>query len=193
VKIHRIISILLLMSSGVTAQLSPAEALHRSRQAQYAHHFEEAKAYAQSAITGYLNSSQPDSLGEAYVMQWSSSSLAGLGYSERIPILEKSRQAFEQAGNRKRLADVLTDEAELYNLTDSAPAALHMALQALQLYQTVGYPKQQAIYNLLTSICIVLGDYNEAIRYGLLSIHTAAATGDTSASMSAYYNHLAVS
>jgi two-component system, sensor histidine kinase PdtaS len=192
VKIHRIIPILLLMSSGVTAQLSPAEALHRSRQAQDAHHFEDAKTYAQKAITGYLNTNQPDSLGEAYVMLWSSSSLAGLGYSGRIPILDKARQVFEQAGNRKRLADVLTDEAELYHLTDTAPVALHMALQALQIYQTIRYPKLQAIYNLLTSICIVLGDYNEGIRYGLLSIHTAAATGDTSASMSAYYNHLAV-
>jgi two-component system, sensor histidine kinase PdtaS len=174
------------------AQLSPAEALHRSRQAQDAHHFGDAKTYAQTAITGYLNSSQPDSLGEAYVILWSSSSLAGLGYSERIPILDKARQVFEQAGNRRRLADVLTDEAELYNLTDTAPVALHMALQALQLYQAIRYPKLQAIYNLLTSIYITLGDYSEGVRYGLLSIHTAAATGDTSASMSAYFNHLAV-
>src|SRR5580704_12926223 len=132
------------MSNSVTAQLPPAEALHRSRQAQDAHHFEDAKTYAQAAITGYSNGNLPDSLGEAYVMLWSSSSLAGLGYSQRILILDKARQAFEQAGNRKRLADVLTDEAELYHLTDTAPAALHMALQALQIYQTVRYPKLQA-------------------------------------------------
>lgn len=192
-KEHRILLMLLLIGSAVAAQTAPGEALRHSRQAQDAHRFSEAKTYAQEAIAGYLNGNQPDSLGEAYVMLWSSSSLEGLDYAHRIPILEKAQQAFEQAGNRKRRADVLTDQAELYNLTDSAPVALHMALQALQLYQAVRYPLLQAIYNLLTSIYNTLGDYNEGVRYGLLSIHTAAATGDTSASLSAYYNHLAIS
>lgn len=184
----------MLMTVGtVLAQTAPGEALRHSRLAQDAHHFGEAKTFAQAAIDGYLNGNQPDSLGEAYVMLWSSSSLDGLDYARRIPILEKAGQAFEQAGNRRRRADVLTDEAELYNLTDSSPAALHMALQALQLYQAVRYPKLQAIYNLLNTICITLGDYSEGNRYGLLSIHTAAATGDTSASLAAYCNHLAIS
>ena len=193
VKIHCIIPILLLISTSTVAQPSPAEALHRSRQSQDAHHLEDAKTYAQRAINGYQNNNQPDSLGEAYVMLWSSSSLAGLDYAGRIPILEKARAAFEQGGSRKRLADVLTDLAELYFLTDSTPAALHMALQALQLYQTVRYPKLQANYNVIASIYIRLGEYTEAVRYGLLSVHTAAATGDTSASLASYYNHLGVS
>jgi two-component sensor histidine kinase len=185
--------LLLFASSTLMAQTAPGEALRRSRQAQDAHHFGVARTYAQTAIAGYLNTNQPDSLGEAYVMLWSSSALDGLDYAGRIPILDKARQAFTQSGNRRRLADVLTDQAELYNLTNSAPMALHMALQALQLYQVIRYPKLQAIYNLLASIYIVLGDYNEGVRYGLLSIHTATTTGDTSASLSAYYNHLAVS
>jgi two-component sensor histidine kinase len=139
-----------------------------------------------------LNSSQPDSLGEAYVMLWSSSWLAGLDYAGRIPILDKAWRAFEQAGNTKRLADVLTDEAELYYLTDSTPAALHMALQASRLYQSIKFPNLQENYNVLSSIYTRLGDYNEAVRYGLLSIRTAEARGDTSASLAAYNNHLAV-
>ena len=192
-KKHRIILILLLVSTGVVAQLAPGEALRLSRLAQDAHHFGEAKRYAQAAISGYMNANQPDSLGEAYVMLWSSSSLNGLDYAGRIPILEKAGQAFEQAGNRKRLADVLTDEAELYNLTDSTPAALHMGLRALQLYQTVRYPMLQEVYHVLASICNLLGDYNEALRYGLLSIHTAEATGDTSVSVATFYNHMAIS
>ncbi len=183
---------LLLMSNTLVAQMAPGEAMSRSRQAQDAHHYSEAKAYAQAAIAGYSNANQPDSLGEAYVLLWRSSSTDGLDYAGRIPILEKAQRAFEQSGNRKRRADVLTDEADLYNQTDSAPVALHLALQALQLYQDVRYDKLQAIYNLLTSTHILLGDYSEAVRYGLLSIHTAAATGDTSASLSAYYNHLAI-
>jgi tetratricopeptide (TPR) repeat protein len=192
VKKYRIISILLLMSHVATAQLPPAEALHRSRQAQDAHHLEDAKTYARTAIAGYLNSSQPDSLGEAYVMLWSSSSLAGLDYAGRIPILDKAWRAFEQAGNTRRLADVLTDEAELYYLTDSTPAALHMALQASRLYQSIKFPKLQENCNVLSSIYTRLGDYNEAVHYSLLAIRTAAATGDTSASLAAYNNHLAV-
>ena len=192
-KEYFIILLMLLIGSTSVAQTAPGEALRHSRQAQEAHHFAEARTYAQAAIAGYSNANQPDSLGEAYVMLWSSSSLDGLNYADRIPILDKARQAFERAGNRRRLADVLTDEAELYYLTHSTPAALHMALQALRLYQALRYPQLQAIYNLLTSICIDLGDYSEGVRYGLLSIHTAAATGDTSASMCAYYNHLAVS
>ncbi len=180
------------MSHGATAQLPPTEALHRSRQAQDAHHFEDAKTYAQAAIAGYSNSSVYDSLGEAYVMLWSSSSLAGLGYAGRIPILDTASRAFEQAGNTKRLADVLTDEAELYFLTDSTPAALHMALHASRLYQAIKFPGLEENYNVLSSIYTRLGDYNEAVHYGLLSVRTAAARGDTSASVAAYNNHLAI-
>jgi two-component sensor histidine kinase len=187
------IPVLLLISSSIAAQLSPAaEALNRSRQAQDAHHFEDAKTYARTAIAGYLNGSYPDSLGEAYVLLWSSSLQAGLGYAGRIPILDKAARAFEQAGNRRRLADVLNDEAELCFLIDSAPAALHMALQASRLYQSINYPRLQQNYNVLSSIYTRLGDYNEAVHYGLLSVRTAAATGDTSASLAAYNNHLAI-
>jgi two-component system, sensor histidine kinase PdtaS len=192
VKIHCIIPILLLISSSTVAQLPPAEALHRSRQAQDAHHLEDAKTYARAAIAGYLNSSQPDSLGESYVMLWSSSWLAGLDYAGRIPILDKAARAFEQAGNQRRLADILTDEAELCFLTDSTPAALHMALKASRLYQSIKYPRLQENYNVLSSIYTRLGDYNQAVVYGLLSVRTAAATGDTSASLAAYNNHLAI-
>jgi hypothetical protein len=184
---------MLLIGTTLVAQMTPGEALRLSRRAQDAHRFGEAKTYAQMAIAGYLSANQPDSLGEAYVMLWSSSSLDGLDYAGRIPILEKAGQAFEQAGNRRRLADVLTDEAELYKLTDSAPAALHMGMKALQLYQTVRYPMLQEIYHVLASICNLLGDYNEALRYGLLSIHTAEATGDTSVSVATFYNHMAIS
>ena len=191
-KKHYMILVLLLMSRTGVAQLSPAEALHRSRQAQDAHQFEDAKTYARTAIAGYSNSSHPDSLGEAYVMLWSSSLLAGLDYAGRIPILDKAARAFEQAGNPGRLADVLTDEAELCYLTDSTPAALHMALQASRLYQSIKYPRLQENYNVLSSIYTRLGDYNEAVHYGLLSVRTAAATGDTSASVAAYNNHLAI-
>ena len=192
-KEYWIILPLLLISSTLVAQTAPGEALQHSRQAQDAHHFREARAYAQAAIAGFLKANQPDSLGEAYVMLCSSSALDGLNYSGRIPILEKARRAFEQAGDRRRRGDVLTDEAELYNLTDSAPTALHLALQALQFYKAIGYPKLQALYNVLISIYNALGDYNEALRYGLLCIHTVEATGDTSASVAAYYNHRAVS
>jgi two-component system, sensor histidine kinase PdtaS len=191
-KANSLTLIILLMSAGVAAQVSPGESLGWSRRAQDAGHYKEAKAYAQAAVAAYLNSNQPDSSGEAYVMLWSSSGLDGLDYAGRIPILDKARQAFEQAGNRKRQADVLTDEAELYDLTNNSPAALQMALHALQLYQDVRYPQLQAVYSLLSRICTALADYSEGVRYGLLSIHTAESTGDTSLSLCAYYNHLAI-
>ena len=67
-----------------------------------------------------------------------------------------------------------------------------MALQASRLYQSIKYPRLQENYNVLSSIYTRLGDYNEAVVYGLLAVRTAAATGDTSASLAAYNNHLAV-
>src|SRR5882724_3021245 len=103
-KEYRIILMLLLMGRTVVAQMAPGEALRHSHQAQDAHHFGEAKSYAQAAIAGYLNANQPDSLGEAYVALWQASSMDGLGYAGRIPILENAQRAFEQAGNRMRQA-----------------------------------------------------------------------------------------
>ena len=186
-----------------TAQIPPAAAkaaptttrtatqyLQDSRQAQDRHNYDEAKADAQKAIEAFTALDQPDSLGEAFVMLWSASSLSNLPFAHRIPLLEKAAAAFEKASNRQRKADCLKELADLQQLTGNYSAAFVTLQSAAQLYESVNYPRQQGVYDLLCAISGYFAEYDEGVRYGLLAIRYAEKTQDTSLSLCTYYNHL---
>lgn len=167
-----------------------AHYLRLSRNAQDQNHYPEAKADAQKAIESYSHADEPDSLGEALVMLWSSSSLSGMAYPDRIPLLEKAAAAFEKAGNRRRQADCLKETADLQQLVGNYSAAFLTLQNALRLYQSVNYPSLQGVYDLLCVVSFYLDESDEAVRYGLLAIRYAENTGDTSLSLCTFYNHL---
>jgi len=173
-----------------TTTRTPAQYLQDSRQAQDKHNYAEAKAAAQKAIEGFTALDQPDSAGEAFVMLWSASSLSDMPFADRIPLLEKAAAAFEKAGNRRRRGDCLKEMADLQQLTGNYPAAFVTLQNALQLYQSVNYPRLQGVYDLLCAISGYLTEYDEGVRYGLLAIRYAENTQDTSLSLCTYYNHL---
>ncbi|HVU95257.1 MAG TPA: histidine kinase dimerization/phosphoacceptor domain -containing protein [Puia sp.] len=173
-----------------TPSTTPAQYLQNSRQAQDNNNYAEAKAYAQKAVEGFTALDQPDSLGEAFVMLWSASALSNMPFADRIPLLEKAAAAFEKAGNRKRKADCLKEMADLQQLTGNYSAAFVTLQNALQLYQSVNYPRLQGVYDLLCSISGYFAEYDEGVRYGLLAIRSAENTQDTSLSLCTFYNHL---
>jgi two-component sensor histidine kinase len=164
--------------------------LRDSRLAQDQHHYLAAKAAAQKAIDAYATLDEPDSLGEAFVMFWSASTLDGLPYRDRIPLLEKASAAFEKANNGKRRGDCLKEIADLQQLTGDYPAAMLNLQNALRLYQSVRYPNLQGVYDLLCTVANSLNEYDESVRYGLLAIRTAEGMQDTSLSMCTYYGRL---
>ena len=184
---------LLVIAANAPAQstgITPAQYLQLSRRAQDQNHYPDAKVNAQKAVDGYNHLDQPDSLGEALVMLWSSSALCGMSNSERIPILEKAAQAFEKAGNPQREADCLKEMAELQQITGDFPGSALTLQNALRLYQAANHPQLQGVYDLLCVACNFLNEFAESVRYGLLAIRSAENTRDTSLSLCAYYNHL---
>ena len=197
-----IAGLITLLLTGITAMSQPAgnatpskartptQYLQSSRQAQDKNNYAEAKTEAQKAIDGFTALDQPDSLGEARVMLWSASSLSGMPYADRIPLLEKAAAAFDKADNHKRKGDCLKEIADLQQIEGLYPAAMLNLQNALRLYQSVKYPNLQGIYDLLCVVSTNLNEYDESVRYGLLGISTAEAMQDTSLSMCTYYGRL---
>ena len=167
-----------------------AISLQLSRRLQDQQKYAEAKINAQKAVDAYLRLNEPDSLGEAYVMLWSTSALAGMSFPDRMPILQKAAAAFEKAGNRRREADCYKEIADLQQITANIPAAILSLQQSLRLFQSVNYPNLQGVYDLLCVTSGYLDEFDEAVRYGLLAIRYCDDTKDTSLSLVTYYNHL---
>ena len=191
-----ILLILLLTEAAASAQpagnptANAAQWLQHSRRAQDENKYAEAKICAQKAVDGFTHPDEPDSLGEALVMLWSSSSLSGLPYADRIPLLEKAAAAFERAANRRREADCLKEIADLQQITGNFSAAFLTLQNSLRLYQSANYPYLQGVYDLLCIVSGFLSEWDESIRYGLQAVRYAENTHDTSSSLCAYYNHL---
>lgn len=123
-------------------------------------------------------------------MVWSASSLSGLPYPERIPLLEKAAAVFDKAGNWRREADCFKEIADLQQLIGSFSAAFLSLQNALRLYQQVNYPNLQGVYDLLCLVSFYLDESDEAVRYGLLALRCATNTKDTSLSLCTFYNHV---
>ncbi|RFM27796.1 tetratricopeptide repeat-containing sensor histidine kinase [Deminuibacter soli] len=149
------------------------------------------KRYADSAVHLFEPLNNPDETGEAYVMLWSNSSLTGMPYPQRITLLEKAAALFHSAGNNKREAQCYEEIGDLLQLEGNPGAALAMLKKSLTLYQLTNTTAIHGLYSLLGNVYSMLGDYKEAVQYGLMAVKTMEDSGDTTNStLCAVYNRL---
>ena len=64
--------------------------------------------------------------------------------------------------------------------------------QALAIYTSIGYKNLQGIYDLIGIVSTDMGDFNNAIQYGLRAVETAESIPDTSMQLCTIYHRLAV-
>ncbi|WP_338872592.1 histidine kinase dimerization/phosphoacceptor domain -containing protein [Spirosoma sp. SC4-14] len=153
---------------------------------------EQAKALVRKAIALFSASHYLDELGEAYFELGSYSPLIGSGLAERIRMAELALLTFQQSGNKLKQANCNKELGDLYQVEGNNSKALASLQQALSLYKAVGRGRLQGVYDLLGQVCGELGDYKEAIRYGLLAVQTAEQSGDSTMLLATIYNRLGI-
>ncbi|MVM41707.1 tetratricopeptide repeat protein [Spirosoma sp. HMF3257] len=153
---------------------------------------EKAKALVRKAIALFSQFHYLDELGEAYFELGSYSPLIGSGLTERIQMAELALATFQQSGNKLKQANCNKELGDLYQVEGNNVQALASLKQALSLYKAVGRGRLQGVYDLLGQVCGELGDYKEAIRYGLLAVQTAEQSGDSTMLLATIYNRLGI-
>ncbi|TGE08379.1 tetratricopeptide repeat-containing sensor histidine kinase [Hymenobacter fodinae] len=102
-------------------------------------------------------------------------------FPAKIRCYQQAQSRFQQLGRQVEEAYMLKTIADMHMLQGNSTQAVGELLQVVALYQKAGQPKLHYTYDLLRGAHRQMGDYKEALRYGLASIESAQATHDTSA------------
>jgi two-component system, sensor histidine kinase PdtaS len=157
---------------------------------QHDNHFDRSYSYANSAINILNEINEYDLLGEAWVMIWSSKTLMGLKYENRIFYLKKAITYFANATNNKRLGDCYKEMGDIYLLTGNGDESLLCLKKGLIFYQQAHYKELAGTYDLMGAAYIFLGDYKEGLKYGLLALNTAEISGEKETFICVAYNRI---
>ncbi|MFP3591131.1 histidine kinase dimerization/phosphoacceptor domain -containing protein [Chryseobacterium sp. SIMBA_038] len=157
---------------------------------QHDNHFDKSYSHASAAINILSNSNEYNLLGESWVMIWSSKTLMGMSYEDRIFYLQKAGTYFAKANNKKRLGDCYKETGDIYLLIGNGKEALNCLKKALTLYQQSHYKKLDNIYDLMGAAYIFLGDYKEGLKYGFLALNTAEKLGEKKSFLYVIYNRI---
>jgi two-component sensor histidine kinase/tetratricopeptide (TPR) repeat protein len=117
-------------------------------------------------------------------------SAGGRDFKVRIGFYEQARPLFQQAGAFNREGATLERLGDFYQVLknfDKSLAALHQALTA---YKRAKHTDLQFTYDLLGTVNMQKGHFQEALRYGLLAEKTAHARRDTSLLLCTIYCRL---
>jgi two-component sensor histidine kinase/tetratricopeptide (TPR) repeat protein len=106
--------------------------------------------------------------------------------NEALKAYQKTSHTLNQAGSCRQLG-------ELYQIAYDLPNSIKYLKQSLSLYQENKYKELHGIYDLISQHYRLVGDFEEAIKYGLLAVKTAEAIRDTTLQMATIYNRLGLS
>ncbi len=126
---------------------------------------------------------------DAYMEQAAYYSVSREDLREKTRLYDKSIGLLERAGNPLKLADAFRYRGDLHQLQSNNAQALGDLRRALGLYESIGYPRLQEVYDLLGFVSSKMGDYENGIAYGLKATQKAEAQGD-SGKLAKLYNRL---
>ena len=106
-------------------------------------------------------------------------------YSQAVSLIQKT-------SDRLRYADALKFLGDLHNCQSKYVQSLAELKKALSIYQRIGYTRLQDIYDLLGYVSMQMNHMHEALAYGLLAIQVGERNRDSTMTMCAGYNRLAV-
>jgi two-component sensor histidine kinase/tetratricopeptide (TPR) repeat protein len=104
---------------------------------------------------------------------------------------QRAKDLYAQLGDRAKEAYLLKTIADMHLLQGNSVQAVHELLEVVALYRAASQPRLHYTYDLLRGAHRQMGNYKEALRYGLASIESAQATQDTS-SIGGFYTRTAV-
>ncbi|WP_162996279.1 tetratricopeptide repeat-containing sensor histidine kinase [Mucilaginibacter celer] len=109
------------------------------------------------------------------------------GLSRKIGYYQKAVRLFEEAGYKNRMATTLKDLADFQMIANQSTEALKNLRAAVSIYLSTGYRDMQGVYDLLGFNLARMGDYVDALKFGLLAVKTAEAVNDTSLQLGTIY------
>jgi two-component sensor histidine kinase len=113
----------------------------------------------------------------------------GAAYELSPEGLPEKIRCYAQARKRGKEAYLLKCIDDLHLFQGQYVQGYSELLEVLALYRAIGYRRLHYTYDLLMAANQYLGNYQEAIRYGLASVETARATKDT-ADINLFYRRL---
>ncbi|WP_162996335.1 histidine kinase dimerization/phosphoacceptor domain -containing protein [Mucilaginibacter celer] len=116
--------------------------------------------------------------------------LEGEDFIVKAGYWKKAAALFRQAGAKEREASVLKEQGDFLQLMGRNDESVAVLKNSLAIYQSINYNRLQGIYDLLGNVYGSLGNYKEAIKYGLLAVKTAEAVNDTTMQLCTIYNRL---
>ncbi|MGI4863845.1 MAG: histidine kinase dimerization/phosphoacceptor domain -containing protein [Janthinobacterium lividum] len=109
----------------------------------------------------------------------------------QLALLQRSLALFRQVHDPVHAAYVLKCIADVHQAQDQSAQAVRELLEVEALYRAAGHRKLFHTYDLLLATYRRMGDYKEALRYGLAALDNAHATQDSTLA-GGLYVHMAV-
>ena len=128
---------------------------------------------------------------DAYMEQAAYYSVSREDLREKIRLYDKSIGLLERTRSTLKLADALRYRGDLHQLQSNNAQALKDLHRALYLYESIGHPRLQEVYDLLGFVSSKMGDYEDGIAYGLKAMQKAEAQGD-SGKLAKLYSRLGI-
>ncbi|HKO78963.1 MAG TPA: histidine kinase dimerization/phosphoacceptor domain -containing protein, partial [Chitinophagaceae bacterium] len=97
---------------------------------------------------------------------------------------------YGEAGSKEAQANTIRHLGDLSILNGNFKQASIQLKQALKIFKEINHKDLQGVYDLLCNVSRQMGNYTEALQFGLLALKTAENQKDSSAQLSAIYNHL---
>jgi two-component sensor histidine kinase len=149
------------------------------------------KYYADKAIDIFKANNYLMELGYAYYDLSGYYNIYDSDLDKRIRLVEQSLAEFQLARDKRKEADVYKELGDLRSMKTDNSGALSDLRQAVQLYQSIGYPHIEGAYDLMGSIFSQEGDFEQGLKYGLLAVDAAEKVkDDNTPQMATIYNRV---
>lgn len=155
------------------------------------HNFKQCKQYTDRAVELFKQSNLIREEAEAWLLEEEFYvASGGQDMQPRVDYYKKARSLFHTAGAIEREAATLKILGDFLQVQQKYPEALAMLKESLALYQKTKYRELQGLYDLISYVSSLLGDYENGVKYGLAALRTAEAMRDTSPQLCTIYNRL---
>lgn len=112
------------------------------------------------------------------------------GFTQKLRITRQAIEAYEQSGNIKEQAFCLKNLGDFLTFTDSIGQSISVLKKSAALFESIDDPGYRGAYDLLGALYREIGDFDLALKYGLLAEKAAEEAQDTSLQRCTIFNRI---
>jgi two-component sensor histidine kinase len=150
---------------------------------------EKGKHYAERAVTYCKERTLLDAYGESLV-ELSQYYDFNEGFTQKLQITRQAIEAYRQSGNIKEQAFCLKNLGDFLTFTDSIGQSISVLKKSASLYESINDSGYRGAYDLLGTLYREIGDFDLALKYGLLAEKAAIQAQDTSLQLCTILNRI---